>query len=158
MAQEREQRQPEMVERGVGVGRDSRRSNVTFSRILCAPPFAAAVRCVFSQKWHSRRRGVAKIFSLRHLKHGSHFFEPECAAQPCQSHFCMNFDSVGRQLEVLSIFIFCDTLSERVPLLDENAPHCSHSVGFWFLLLRNRASRCSLGRLRPKVGFSHLGC
>ena len=41
------------------------------------------------------RRGVAKKFSLRHLKHGSRSFETDCAARPCQSHFCMNFDSGG---------------------------------------------------------------
>ena len=73
-----------------GVARNSRRSNVTFSRILCAPPSAAALRCVFSQKRHYRRRGVAKNFSLRHLKRDSRFFEPECAARPSQSLFCYN--------------------------------------------------------------------
>ena len=44
-----------------GVRRSPRRSNVTFSRILCATPRAARVWATFSQKTSSHSRGVEKF-------------------------------------------------------------------------------------------------
>ena len=43
------------------VTRSPRRSNVTFSRILCSPPSAARVWATFSQKTSSHSRGVERI-------------------------------------------------------------------------------------------------
>ena len=53
LAQAREEGGPKRPTAGGGVGRNSRRSNATFFDILCVPPSAARVRCVFSQKGHS---------------------------------------------------------------------------------------------------------
>ena len=53
LAQAREEGGAETADRGGGVARNSRRSNVTLAEILCGPPYAAAVRCVFFQKGHS---------------------------------------------------------------------------------------------------------
>ena len=53
LAQARDERGPETVNRGGGVARNSRRSNGTLADILCGTPSAAAVWCVFSQKGHS---------------------------------------------------------------------------------------------------------
>ena len=53
---------PKWRSEGGGVARNSRCSDITFPRILCATPYAAAVHFVLMQKWHSRPRGVAKTF------------------------------------------------------------------------------------------------
>ena len=67
-------RGPETADCEGGVGRSSRGSDATFSRVLCAPPFAARVWLAFSQNWAPHSGGAHSFLFFQHLPNGSSIF------------------------------------------------------------------------------------